>query len=109
MGCAEAREGPASDGGRVGALPPQTRLGRLGGFASLSTDLPTDLPHLAGQVPLDVVAPDHTAGAILIRAVLEAGQLLPPRPHQCIEHYQLGFEFRCVSRFAILHHEPEAL
>jgi len=94
--------------GSIRALPPGAAL-RLEGLASLGADLPADLPHLAGQVSFYVVPPHDATRAILIGAVLEPSQLLPPLPRQCIEPYQFGLELRCVPRFAILHHESEVL
>ena len=46
------------------------------GAGSLAADAAADPAHLAGEVLLDVFAPDKTAGAVLVGALFEAVELL---------------------------------
>jgi hypothetical protein len=68
-----------------------------------------DFSHLAGQIPLHVFSPDEAAGAILVRAFFQAGQLLPPFPSQGVEPHQFGLKVCHLSQFAIRYHQSKIL
>jgi hypothetical protein len=72
-------------------------------------DLPLDFSHLAGQIPLHVFSPDEAARAVFVRALFQAGQLLPSFPNQSVQPHQFGLKLCGRSRFAIRYHESEAL
>lgn len=82
---------------------------RLGGFGGLAPYPPPDFSHLTGQVLLHMFPPYETARTILVRALVQAGQLFPPLPNQQAKPYQFGLKLRCRTLFAINHEHFKAL
>ena len=82
---------------------------RFNAFGGLGRHLPPDFTHLACQSHLHVLAPNETARTVLIRALVQLVQLLPPFTNQRIKPYQLGLKLRCASLLAIYHDEIEAV
>jgi hypothetical protein len=62
-----------------------------------------DIPDLPGQFLFCYLVPNSAAFTIIVGAIFQSRELLPPFPHQCVQSKKFGFKLASLAS-RLFHH-----